>query len=232
LQSGKAVRAVSESSEAIIARQRAFILRHTRLQRPPHVPELRLRLADDIVALWHQTEEEQGIQDAPPPFWAFAWLGGQAIARYLLDHPKDVVGKRVVDFATGSGLCAIAAMQAGAAHVLATDIDPFCAMAVTMNAWANGMRVAFTGHDLLDADPPETDIILAGDICYEAPLATRALSWLKMAHTRGTRVLIGDPGRAYFPREGLIQLADYQVPTTREMEGVAVKRTGVFTFPS
>ena len=214
------------------AQQRAFILRHTRLQRPPHVPELRLHLADDIMALWRLMEEEQGGQDVPPPFWAFAWVGGQAIARYLLDQPDAVANKRVVDFATGSGLCAIAAMKTGAAHALAADIAPLCATAVAMNAHENEVRVAFTDRDLLDADPPESDLILAGDICYAEPLAARVLDWLHVAHARGVRVLIGDPGRSYFPRTGLTRLAEYQIPTTRNLEGVTIKRTGVFTFPA
>lgn len=223
---------MDESPATDHTRQRAFILRHTRLQSPPHVPELRLHLADDIMALWRLMEEERGEEGVPPPFWAFAWVGGQAIARYLLDHPEAVVGRRVVDFATGSGLCAIAAMRAGAAHALAADIDSICATAVAMNARANGVRVAFTSRDLLAADPPETELLLAGDICYEEPVAARALDWLHVAHTRGVRVLIGDPGRAYFPRTGLIGLADYDIPTTRDLEGVTLKRAGVFTFPS
>jgi predicted nicotinamide N-methyase len=168
----------------------------------------------------------------PPPFWAFAWIGGLALARYLLDHPGEVAGKRVLDFATGSGLCAIAAMKAGAAYALAADVDAFCEAAVALNARTNGVRVAFTDRDLLDADPPETDLILAGDICYEGPLAARALAWLQAAHRRGTRVLIGDPGRTYFPREALIRLAEYEVPTTRELEDTEVKWAGVFTFAS
>src|SRR5579859_7579498 len=152
----------------------AFILRNTRPQRPPHTPELLLYLADEITPLWHMTEEELGEQGVPPPFWAFAWAGGQALGRFLLDHSEEVAGKRVVDFAAGSGLCAIAAMRAGAAHALAADIDPFCAAAVALNARANDVTVAFTGRDLLDADPPDTDVILAGDIFYEQPLAARA----------------------------------------------------------
>jgi predicted nicotinamide N-methyase len=207
-----------------------FILRHTRLQSPPFVPELHLHLAEDIMALWQLTGAGKDEPEIPPPFWAFAWVGGQAIARYLLDHPAAVTGKRVLDFATGSGLCAIAAMKAGAAHVLAADLDPFSATAVAMNAQANSVDVAFTTADLLHADPPETDLILAGDICYEEFLAARALGWLATAHARGCRVLIGDPGRAYFPRDGLIRLAAYEIPTTRDLEGVPVKKTQVVSF--
>jgi predicted nicotinamide N-methyase len=166
----------------------------------------------------------------PPPFWAFAWAGGQAIARYMLDHPEEVGGRRVLDFATGSGLVAIAAMKAGAASALASDIDDFCGPAVALNAEANGVEVAFTAEDLLEADPPAVDVIAAGDVWYEKPLAERAGAWLSAAHAQGTRVLIGDPGRTYFPREGLLQLADYRVATTRELEDTEVKRTGVWTI--
>jgi predicted nicotinamide N-methyase len=215
-------------------RRRAFILQHTRLQQLPFLPELQLYLADEVTPLWRMTEEELGRQDALP-YWAFAWVGGQAIARYLLDHPEEVAGKRVLDLASGSGLCAIAAMKAAAAGALAADIDPFSEEAVALNAQANEVAVGFTGRDLLSANPPgmcwSTDLILAGDVCYEQPMAGRALAWLQTAHSQGTGVLLGDPGRPYFPGKGLIQLADYQVPTTRELEDREVKRTGVFTFP-
>jgi predicted nicotinamide N-methyase len=210
---------------------RTFILHNTRLQRPPLTPELQLYLADALTPLWQMTERELGAQGVPPPFWAFAWAGGLALARYLLDHPAEVAGRRVLDFAAGSGLCAIAARQAGAVAAQAADIDPFCAAAVALNAAANGVTVAFTGADLLAADPPAPDLILAGDICYEQPLAGRVLAWLRLAHARGTRVLIGDPGRAYFPQAELAPLAVYQVPTSRELEDAPIKQAGVFTFP-
>ena len=215
-----------------ITDRRAFILANTRLQSPPHVPELRLYLADEITPIWRLTEEELGAMGLPPPFWAFAWAGGQAIARYLLDHSHEAAGKKVVDFATGSGLVAIAAMKAGAASALGADIDGFCAAAAQANAHENGVSIAFTDRDLLDAPPPAADLITAGDICYEKPLAERVLAWLRAAHGNGTRVLIGDPGRSYFPKQGLVKLAEYQVETTRELEDMAVKRTGVWTFPA
>ena len=167
----------------------------------------------------------------PPPFWAFAWAGGQALARYLMDHPEEAAGKTVVDFASGSGLVAIAAMKAGAASALAADIDVFCSAAVEANAAANGVAIAFTDTNLLDAPPPACGLITAGDICYEKPLAERVLAWLEAARANGTRVLIGDPGRTYFPKEGLKKLAEYQVETTRELEDMTVKRTAVWTFP-
>jgi predicted nicotinamide N-methyase len=214
----------------VIVDRAAFIVANTRPRRPPHTPET-LHLADEITPIWRLTEEELGRMGVAPPFWAFAWAGGQALARYLLDHPAEVAGKTVVDFATGSGLVAIAASLAGADEVLAADIDGFCAAAVDLNAAANGVSLAFTDIDLLDAPPPDADVICAGDICYEKPLAERVLAWLAAAHDAGTRVLIGDPGRSYFPRSGLVHLADYQVETTRELEDAMVKRTGVWTFP-
>jgi predicted nicotinamide N-methyase len=213
------------------ADRRAFILDNTRLQAPPHTPELQLWLADEVTPIWRLTEEELGELGLPPPFWAFAWAGGQALARYLLDHPDEVAGKRVVDFATGSGLVAIAAMRAGAAHVLAADIDPFCAAAVALNAEANGVAVSFTDANLLDVAPPTADLILAGDVCYERPMAERVLAWLAEARATGTRVLIGDPGRSYFPKSGLVHLAEYRVPTTRELEDADVKRSSVWALP-
>ncbi|WP_375269412.1 methyltransferase [Phenylobacterium sp.] len=211
--------------------RRAFILANTRLQTPPHTPELTLRLADEITPIWRMTEEALEQIGLPPPFWAFAWAGGQALARYILDHPQIVAGKRVVDFASGSGIVAIAAAKAGAAHVLAADIDPFCGAALAVNAEANGVACDFTDADLLDAPPPPVEVILAGDICYEKPLAARVLSWLGAARQAGATVLIGDPGRSYFPREGLDKLAEYQVPTTRELEDMEVKKTAVWTLP-
>jgi predicted nicotinamide N-methyase len=211
--------------------RRAFILENTRLQAPPHTPELQLHLADEITPIWRMTEEELGEMGLPPPFWAFAWAGGQALARYLLDHPAEVAGRRVIDFATGSGIVAIAARRAGAGEVLAADIDPFCAAAVALNAEANGVSVDFTGEDLLDAAPPAADVILAADICYEKPLAQRVMAWLGAARAAGARVLIGDPGRAYFPKSGLERLAEYTVPTTRELEDAEVKRSAVWSLP-
>jgi predicted nicotinamide N-methyase len=222
--------------EASLAGRRAFILENTRLQAPPHTPELRLHLADEITPIWKLTEEALAEIGLPPPFWAFAWAGGQALARYVLDHPEIVAGKRVIDFASGSGLVAIAAMKAGAASVLAADIDVFCEAAIGVNAAANGVEVAFTDVDLLDAPPPVgppsgADVLLAGDICYERPMAEAVMAWLGQGRAAGASVLIGDPGRTYFPKDGLVKLAEYQVPTTRELEDMAVKRTSVWTLP-
>ena len=211
--------------------RRAFILANTRLQRPPHTPELELHLADEITPIWRMTEEALAEIGLPPPFWAFAWAGGQALARYVLDHPDLVAGKRVVDFASGSGIVAIAAAKAGAASVLAADIDAFCGAALALNAAANGVTAAFTDENLLDHPPPPAGVILAGDICYEKPLAERVMAWLRAARAGGASVLIGDPGRSYFPRAGLAKLAEYQVPTTRELEDMEVKKTAVWAVP-
>src|SRR5690606_8256222 len=215
--------------EPTLESRRAFILENTRVQQPPHTPELSLRLADEITPIWRLTEEALAEIGLPPPFWAFAWAGGQALARYVLDHPEEVAGKRVIDFASGSGIVGIAAMKAGAARVLAADIDSFCGAALELNAALNGVEVSFTDRDLLEEAPPEADVVLAGDICYEKPLAERVMAWLAAAQARGARVLIGDPGRSYFPREGLDKLAEYQVQTTRELEDMEVKKTAVWT---
>lgn len=212
--------------------RRAFILANTRRQHPPHTPELVLHLADEITPIWRLTEEALEEMGLPPPFWAFAWAGGQALARYVLDHPELVAGKRVIDFASGSGIVGIAALKAGAASVLAADIDTYCGAALDLNAEANGVACDFTDQDLLDAPPPAwAEVILAGDICYEKPLADRVLAWLGAARAAGATVLIGDPGRSYFPRQGLDKLAEYQVPTTRELEDLEVKKTAVWALP-
>lgn len=209
----------------------AFLAANTRLQPVPHAPEISLWLADEVTPLWRLTEGELGRMGLPPPFWAFAWAGGQGLARWLLDHPEEVAGKRVLDFAAGSGLVGVAAMKAGATSALCADIDPFSADAVAANARSNGVHLDFTGEDLLDAPPPAVEVICAGDICYERPLAARVLDWLGRAHAAGTRVLIGDPGRSYFPKDGgLTLLAEYAVPTSRELEDQEIKRTRVWAF--
>lgn len=214
-----------------VADPAAFIRENTRLQPVPHAPEISLWLADEITPIWRLTEEELGEMGVPPPFWAFAWAGGQALSRYILDHPHEVAGKRVLDFAAGSGLVGVAAMKAGAASVLCADIDPFCEAAVAANAEANTVPLNFTDRNLLDAPPPEVDVICAGDICYEKPMTDTVLAWLAQARASGTRVLIGDPGRTYFPRTGLDFLAEYRVPTTRELEDQEIKRASVWSMP-
>lgn len=211
--------------------RRAFILENTRVQATPHAPELLLHLADEITPIWTLTEEALEELGLAPPFWAFAWAGGQALARYILDHPQIVAGKTVVDFATGSGLVAIAAMKAGAKSVLANDIDSFCEAAVSLNAEINSVSLAFTDRNLLESPPPAAEVLLAGDICYEKPMADAVMAWLAQGRAAGATVLIGDPGRTYFPKDGLVKLAEYQVQTTRELEDFAIKRTCVWTLP-
>jgi predicted nicotinamide N-methyase len=215
-----------------IADPHGFILANTRLTSPPHTPEIELYLADEITPIWRMTEDELGQIGLPPPFWAFAWAGGQALARYLLDHPAEVKGKRVFDVGTGSGLVAIAAMKAGATSATGADIDGFCAAAVSLNCRANGVEISFGQRDPLAVPPPTADVICAGDIFYEQPLADRAMAWLAAARGGGARILLGDPGRSYFPRTGLVKLAEYSVETTRELEDAEVKKTAVWTFPT
>ena len=188
------------------------------LEPVPFVPEVLLHQADDMHGLWEE------VGSPAPPYWAFAWLGGQALARYVLDHPETVRGKAVLDLATGSGLVAIAAVLAGARSVLAVDIDPLAGEAVAANADANDVLVGFELVDLLDLPAPEVDVVLAGDVLYEQQMAGRVMAWLR---SFDGLVLLGDPGRDYLPRTGLRELAAYDVPTTRELEGATVKRTGV-----
>ena len=213
----------------MIADPLAFIRAETRLLPVPHAPEILLHVADEATELWQKTEEELGEIGLPPPFWAFAWAGGQALARYILDHPETVRGKRVLDFASGSGLVAIAAMKAGAAEVTACDIDAFAVAAIAINARANGVAVAPVQADLVGQDGG-WDAVLAGDICYERDLAARVAEWLMGLSRRGATVLIGDPGRSYLPRDRLENLALYQVPVTRTLEDSDIKKTGVWRF--
>lgn len=214
-----------------LSHRRALVARYTRLRPVAGVADLRLHLADEVSPVWRATETALGVAGSPIPFWAFAWAGGLAIARFLQEHPQEVRGLHVVDLATGSGLCAIVAMRQGAATSLGIDIDPFAEAAVALNARANGERVGFTGRDLLDEEPPEADVLLAGDTWYEGPLAGRVLPWLRRAAANGTRVLVGDPGRRYLPANDLIPLAGYDIHTTTQLEDRAVVRGRVFTLP-
>lgn len=206
-----------------------FIRANTALMRPPHVPEVALYLADEAHDLWHRTEEQLAEIGLPPPFWAFAWAGGQGLARYVLDHPETVAGKHVLDFASGSGLVAIAAMKAGAARIVGADIDPFCEAAIRLNAEANDVAVSFAGSDLVGNDGG-WDVVLAGDVFYEKPFADRLVPWFAALRQRGTEILVGDPGRSYLPKERLEKLATYEVPVTRALEDAEVKRTTVWRF--
>ena len=200
------------------ASARAFVVRHTRLRPVPHLEELRLHLADDVYALWHDVQLETRDPDAALPYWAFAWGGGLAIARHLREHPELVAGRRVFDLASGSGLCAIAAMRAGASAATGSDIDRFALAAIRLNARANDCRVDVVGRDVLDEPPPHADVVLAGDCWYEAGLAQRVLRWLRRARDTGIDVLVGDPRRAYLPVSDLVELAEYDVRTTTELE--------------
>ncbi|OLP59551.1 nicotinamide N-methyase [Xaviernesmea oryzae] len=206
-----------------------FILDNTGILPPPHVPEIRLHLADEAHDLWLKTEEELEEIGLPPPFWAFAWAGGQGLARHLLDHPALVAGKRVLDFATGSGLVAIAAARAGAASVAACDIDPWAEAAVRLNAALNGVSVRFRREDVIGLDV-EANILLAGDVFYDQSFAERLVPWFAQLTEQGVTVLVGDPGRAYCPRARLAKLAVYDVPVTRALEDSEVKRTTVWRF--
>ena len=207
---------------------RAFVLRHTRLGPVPGLEDVSLHLADEVLPLWRAAQLETGDEDAALPYWAFAWAGGLAIGRYLRDRPDAVAGRRVFDLASGSGLCAISAMRAGALEATCADIDPFAAAAIALNARAAGQRVTIVRRDVLDDAPPEADVILAGDCWYDAHLAARVLPWLVRARAHGIDVLVGDPGRRYLPTADLVELARYEVRTTTELEDLALKDGRVY----
>jgi predicted nicotinamide N-methyase len=208
-----------------------FIRANTRFRPVPLVTEISLYLADEAVPLWQKTEEQLNEEGLPPPFWAFAWAGGQALARYVLDHADCVRGKHVLDLASGSGLVAIAAMKAGARATTAADIDAFAREALALNADANDVELSCLADDLLaDGAVGDWDVVLAGDIFYERETAERALSFVMRQATRGATILIGDPGRSYLPKDRLTKLAEYSVPVTRELEDNEIKRTAVWTL--
>src|SRR5450755_292685 len=214
------------------ASARAFVLRHTRLRPVPGLATIRLQLADEALPLWHAVQVETHDPDAALPYWAFAWGGGLALGHYLLAHPEAVAGRRIFDLASGSGLCAVAAMQAGAASAIANDIDRFAEAAIGLNARANGHRIGAIRRDILDEEPPEVDVILAGDCWYEATLAERVLPWLRAARNRGVEVLVGDPGRRYLPTDELLEVATYEVRTTTELEDLDLKLGRVYALRS
>jgi predicted nicotinamide N-methyase len=205
----------------------AFVRAQTALAAPPLVPEIRLHLAAEVTPLWRATESTLAASGLPPPYWAFAWPGGQALARHLLDHPVFVRDRRVLDFAAGSGLAAIAAAKAGALSVAAADIDTFALAAIGLNAAANGITLNIIGDDLIDR-PNAWDVVLAGDVCYERPLAERATAWLRGLASAGALVLLADPGRSYLPTDGLTEIARYQVPTSRELEDQELRETVIW----
>ncbi len=205
-----------------------FIRQNTTVMTPPLVPEVKLHLAHEAVPLWQKTEEELGEMGLPPPFWAFAWAGGQALARYILDNSSMVENLKVLDLATGSGLVAIAAAQTGSASIIAADIDEFATTAAQMNAELNRVSLDIKLEDLLDQQPQSADVILVGDLFYEKTLAARCLSWLRKGQEQGAKIFIGDPGRSYLPRDQLEKLAEYNVPVTRDLEDAEIKRTAVW----
>ncbi len=213
----------------VTTRQRSFIVRHTRLRPVPGLEDLRLHLADDVVSLWHAVQTSTGDADAPLPYWAFAWGGGLAIGRYLSADPEAVAGRRVFDLGSGSGLAAIAALRAGASKAVGADIDALAAAAIDLNARANGGRVSVVGRDVLDDEqPPDADVILAGDCWYDAALDARVQAWLRRARAHGLDVLIGDPGRRFLPIDELTELAGYEVRTTTDLEDLALTRASVY----
>jgi predicted nicotinamide N-methyase len=205
----------------------AFIRANTRILPVPGLP-LSLYTADALTPLWQATETDLDANRLAPPFWAFPWAGGQAVARYIFEKPESVRGKRVLDLAAGSGLVAIAAAMAGAAQVIANDIDPVCEAAIALNSDLNGVSINWRGGDLLDAVPAEVDVILAGDVFYEKPMADRFAPFLQRAAAAGRGVFVGDPDRAYLPRGLLTQVADYQVETSLEIENSALKTARVW----
>jgi len=207
----------------------AFVRQHTTVRAASAVPEIVLHQADDAIGLWERTELAAGGAQLPPPFWAFAWAGGQAVARYLLDHPDVVRGRRVLDLAAGGGVTAIAAALAGASAVTATEIDPAAVEALALNAALNHVAVDAVCRDVLDEPVPDVDVVTAGDVFYNRDMAARVLAFVQRAAATGVAVLVGDPGRAYVPRADLVELARYDIPVTLDLESAEIKATRVWT---
>jgi len=205
-----------------------FICEHTQIRPPSAVPEISLYLASEATPLWKQTEGLLEQRDVPLPFWAFAWPGGQGIARYLFDNPSVVEGRRIVDFAAGSGLGAIAAMKAGAKSAVAVDIDPLSLASIKMNATINNVIVKPCAGINLEKVPARTDLILAGDICYQQAMSTKVLRWLRICVEAGIEVLLSDPGRAYLPENGKVKRASYNIPTSLDLEDRDVRTTTIW----
>ncbi len=208
-------------------RAEGFITTHTHLSNPPFVPEIALYLASEITPIWQASEVWLAANNLPPPYWAFAWPGGQALARYVLDHPEFVAGRRVLDFAAGCGIAAISCAKAGARHVVAAEIDPMAATAIRVNANQNGVQVEVVANDMVGCALDAWDLILCGDVCYEAPMTRHILPWLQSA-AEDTEVWIADPGRAYLPKHGLSSRAVYNVPTSLELENRLLSRVEIF----
>jgi predicted nicotinamide N-methyase len=221
------LRIIQQITAVNITEPDRFILNNTTLAVPPLTPEIRLHLGGDVIPLWQKIEEEQGVEGLPPPYWAFAWPGGQAVARFILDHPDTVRGKSVLDFGAGSGLIAIAAAMVGA-RTSAAEIDRLAAAAIALNAEANSVDIAIRCADVIGQDGWE--VLLVGDMCYERPLAERLVAWLTEQTRRGVQVVIGDPGRTYFPPSGMEKLASYDIPTSLDLEDREKRVTGVYRF--
>jgi predicted nicotinamide N-methyase len=209
------------------ANLKAFVRRHTRLVDVPDVPGMRIHTTDDVTRVWHATELELALSDPPLPYWAFTWSGGLAISRYLIDHPDVVANRSVLDLGAGSGICGIVAARLGADSVQAADVDPLARAAIAVNARANDVRIGVSRTDVLESEPPDVDVVLAGDVCYEEAMGRRMIDWLRTAADQGAQVLLGDPGRAYLP-PGLERLASYRVRTSTEVEEAVVKPSAVF----
>jgi predicted nicotinamide N-methyase len=218
---------MSDAAPSAPADPTRFVRDNTALEAPRLIPEIRLHVATEMIPLWHASEEALAARGVPPPYWAFAWAGGQALARYVLDRPATVRGKRVLDFASGSGLAAIAAVQAGARRVEASEIDAYACAAMALNAAANGVDFAVRAEDLIGTDEA-WDVVVCGDVCYEQPMAERVEAWLKALAEAGTTVLLGDPNRTHLPKSGLRQLARYTVPTTVELEDSDLRNATVW----
>jgi predicted nicotinamide N-methyase len=206
----------------------AFVRAHTRLGTAAHVPELRLHLAEDAIDLWERVEAEVGEGDLAPPFWAFAWAGGQALARYVLDNPALVQGKHVLDLASGCGVVALAVAKAGAQRVVANEIDPFAIDAITLNAEANGLTVQTHLGDMLDGDGDGADVVLAGDIFYDKAVTSRMMPFIRRLQQRSATVLVGDPGRAHLPQEQFTEVTRYDITVPTALEDSEVKTTIVW----
>ena len=214
---------------ATLAQAKAFIRANTRAASVPGLP-IRIHTADELTPIWEATEKDLAEANVAPPFWAFPWAGGQALSHYVLDNPDLVRGKLVLDLASGSGLVAVAAALAGAAQVVANDIDPMCEAAVALNAELNAVSIDYLGGNLLEGDPPDYDVILAADVFYEQTPARLFRAMLERCHANGSLILAGDPGRTYFPRDAFRQVAEYDVTTTTEIENNPVKSARVWTL--
>ncbi len=220
--------AASRATNITEASAIAFIEAHTLIARPPACPEIQLYLGDSLAGVWDRAREVLGGGAFRPPFWTLAWVGGQALARYLLDHPEAAAGRRVLDFGAGGGICAIAAAKAGASFVSASEIDPIGRAAIALNAVLNSARVAVFDADLLGRPLAEIDVILAGDVWYERPLAEAVTPWLRRLAAEGLDVLVGDCCRAFFPRSGIVELARYEIATSPEVEQKNITSAGVW----